>query len=65
MKNKRIKMLGKLYQTPLHEGHRPDLQPNGKVVRCIEDKGYLVVKTDEDVEPNIWLVHEKHLTGIN
>ena len=54
---------GKYYQTGLSESHRPDLQPNGKVVKCIEDKGngYLVV-TDENIEPNIWLIHEKHLT---
>jgi hypothetical protein len=58
--------IGKNYQTGLSESHRPDLQPNGKVVKCIEDKGngYLVVKTDENVEPNIWLVNEKHLKEI-
>ncbi len=58
--------IGKKYQTGLSESHRPDLQPNGKVVTFVEDKGngYLVVKTDENVEPNIWLVHEKHLTEI-
>ncbi len=58
--------IGKNYQTGLSESHRPKLQPNGKVVRCVEDKGngYLVVKTDENVEPNIWLVHKKHLTEI-
>ena len=55
--------IGKNYQTGLSESHRPDLQPNGKVVKCIEDKGngYLVV-TDENIEPNIWLIHENHLT---
>ncbi len=58
--------IGKYYQTRLSESHRPDLEPNGKLVRCVEDKGngYLVVKTDENAEPNIWLVHEKHLTEI-
>jgi len=58
--------IGKDYQTGLSESHRPDLQLNGKLVRCVEDKGngYLVVKTDENVEPNIWLVHEKDLTEI-
>jgi hypothetical protein len=56
--------IGKNYQTGLSESYRPDLQSNGKVVKCIEDKGngYLVVKTNENVEPNIWLVHQKHLT---
>lgn len=58
--------IGKKYQTGLSESYRPDLQPNGKVVRCIEDKGngYLVVKTDGNVEPNIWLIHEKDLAEI-
>jgi len=57
--------IGKKYKTGLSESHRPDLQPNGKVVRCVEDKGngYLVV-TSEDKEPNTWLVNEKHLTEI-
>ena len=30
--------IGKNYQTGLSESHRTDLQPNGKVVRCVEDK---------------------------
>jgi len=56
----------KKYQTQLSESHRPDLQPNGKVVRCIDDKGdgYLVITSDEDVEPNTWLVNENHLIEI-
>ena len=54
------------YYTELAECHRPDLHPNGKIVRCVEDKGdgYLVVTTDEEIEPNTWLVHEKNLTKI-
>jgi hypothetical protein len=57
---------GKYYQTGLSESHRPDLQPNGKVVRCIEDKGngYLVVTTDKQIEPNTWLINKKDLTEI-
>lgn len=57
---------GKKYYTALHEGLRPDLHPNGKIVRCIEDKGngWLVVTTDEEKEPNTWLANEKHLTEI-
>jgi hypothetical protein len=54
------------YYTGLTEGHRPDLHPNGKIVRCVEDKrnGYLVVTTDKEIEPNTWLVHEKNITKI-
>ena len=54
------------YYTGLAECHRPDLHPNGKAVRCVDDKGdgYLVVTTDEEIEPNTWLVHEKNLTKI-
>ena len=52
------------YKTKLSEGHRPDLHPNGKVVRCVEDKGngYLVVTSDKDTEPNTWITNETHLT---
>lgn len=48
----------KKYQTGLSEGHRPDLQPNGKVVRCVEDKGngYLVVTSEDEKQPNTWLL---------
>jgi hypothetical protein len=55
--------LDKEYYSGLSESHRPDLQPNGKVVKYIEDKGngYLVVKTDESVEPNIWITHINNL----
>lgn len=58
--------IGKIFQTRLSESHRPDLQPNGKVVKCIEDKGngYLLVTSDDIIEPNIWLVNEKYLTEI-
>lgn len=54
------------YYTGLAEGHRPDLHPNGKIVRCVEDKGdgYLIVTNDEEIVPNTWLVHEKNLTKI-
>ncbi len=58
--------IGKNYKTSLSESHRPDLQPNGRVVSCIADRGngYLVVKLDGNVKPNIWLIHEKDLTEI-
>lgn len=58
--------IGNKYQTSLSECVRPDLQPNGKVVRCIEDKGnsYLVVTSDEGKEPSTWLTHEKYLKQI-
>ena len=57
-------LIDKTYYTGLSEGHRPDLQPNGTIVRCIEDKGngYLVVTTDGEIEPNTWLVNEKNIT---
>jgi len=34
----------------LSRSYRKDLEPNGKVVRCIEDKGngYLIVTSDID-----------------
>ena len=56
--------IGKKYYTRLSESHRTDLHPNGKIVRCIEDKGngYLVVTTDGEIEPNTWLVNEKSIT---
>lgn len=56
--------LGKKYQTGLSESHRPDLQPNGKVVRCVEDKGngYLIVTSEDEKEPNTWLVGLNHLS---
>ena len=59
MKNLKI---GKKYYTPLSEGHRPDLHPNGKIVTCIEDKenGYLDITDGE----NIWLTSEKDLKEI-
>ena len=58
--------LDKTYHTGLSESCRPDLQPNGQIVRCIEDKGngYLVVTTDKQIEPNIWLINEKDITEI-
>lgn len=50
--------MGEKYQTGLSESHRPDLQPNGKVVRCVEDKGngYLVVMSEDGEQPNTWLI---------
>ena len=56
--------IGKKYYTRLSESHRTDLHPNGKIVRCSEDKGngYLVVTTDGEIEPNTWLVNEKSIT---
>ena len=58
--------LDKRYYTGLSKSHRPDLQPNGKVVKCIEDKGngYSIVTTDEQIEPNTWLINKKYLTEI-
>lgn len=58
--------IDKQYYTGFAEGHRPDLHPNGKIVMCVEDKGdgYLVVTTDEEIEPNTWLINEKNLTKI-
>jgi len=58
--------LDKTYYTGLSESHRPDLQPNSQIVRCIEDKGngYLIVTTDKQIEPNTWLINEKDLTEI-
>jgi hypothetical protein len=58
--------IDKKYYTGLSESHRPDLQPNGKIVRCIEDKGngYLIVTSDEQTQPNTWLIKEKDLTEI-
>lgn len=56
--------LDKTYYTGLSEGHRPDLHPNGEIVRCIEDKdnGYLLVTSDRQTQPNTWLVNKKDLT---
>ena len=58
--------LDKQYFTELSESHRPDLQPNGVTVRCIEDKGdvYLIVTSDKQTQPNTWLINEKDLTEI-
>jgi hypothetical protein len=58
--------LDKTYYAGLSESHRPDLQPNGKIVRCIEDKGngYLIVTSDEQTQPNTWLINEKDLIEI-
>jgi len=54
------------YYTSLSESHRLDLQPNGKIVRCIEDKGngYLVVTTDEEISPNTWITHKSQLKEV-
>lgn len=58
--------IGKKYQTPIATGHRPDLEPNGAIVRCVKDLGndYLIVTSDEKKEPNTWLMHIKNLTEI-
>jgi hypothetical protein len=58
--------LDKTYYTGLSESHRPDLQPNGKIVRCIENKGngYLIVRSDKQTQPNTWLINEKDLIEI-
>lgn len=55
--------IGKKYITPLAQ-FRPELQPNGRIVECIEDKGngFLVVKSDDNTIPNTWLIDEKNLT---
>jgi len=54
------------YYTKFAEGHRPELQSNGRIVMCTKDlgNGYLVVTTDEEIEPNTWLIHEKNMTKI-
>ena len=59
-------LVDKTYYTGLSGGHRPDLQPNGEIVRCIEDKGngYLIVTSDKQTQPNTWLINEKDLTEI-
>ena len=58
--------LDKTYYTGLSEGHRPDLQPNGQIVRCIEDKGdsYLLVTSDKQTQPNTWLINKKDLIEV-
>lgn len=59
--------IDKQYYTGLSEGHRPDLQPNGTIVRCIEDKGngYLIVTSDKQIQPNTWLTHKSKLKEYN
>ena len=58
--------IDKKFYTRLSESHWPDLQPNGKIVRCIGDKGngYLVVTTDEEISPNTWITHKSQLKEI-
>ena len=58
--------INKKFYTRLSESHRPDLQPNGKIVRCIDDKGngYLIVTTDEEMVPNTWITHKSQLKEI-
>ena len=58
--------IDKKFYTRLSESHRPDLQPNGKIVRCIGDKGngYLVVTTDEEMASNTWITHKSQLKEI-
>ena len=55
--------IGKKFIAPLSwDSHRPDLQPNGEIVECIEDKGngYLVVTTEKDS----WLTNIKNLIEV-
>ena len=55
--------IGKKFRTPLAwDSINPKLQPNGKIVECIKDKGngYLVVKAEEST----WLINIKNLTKI-
>jgi hypothetical protein len=55
--------IGKKFITPLAwDSISPELQPNGKIVECIEDKGngYLVITTGE----KIWVTNEKNLKQI-
>ena len=57
---------GKIFYTPINEFH-PELQPNGRIVRCIEDfgNGYLKVTTDGDMsKPNIWIMSLKYLREV-
>jgi hypothetical protein len=58
--------IDKKYYTRLSESHRPDLQPNGKGVKCIADKGngYLIVTNDEEITPNTWITHKSKLEEI-
>jgi hypothetical protein len=58
--------IDKKYYTRLSESHRTDLQPNGKGVKCIGDKGngYLIVTTDEEISPNTWITHKSQLKEI-
>lgn len=57
--------MGKKYYTPLAE-FRPELQPNGRIVECIEDNGngFIIVKCDCEIEPNIWLIKEDMLKEV-
>ena len=64
--------MNKKYDTKLHEGHRPDLHPNGRILRSIEDKGngYLIVtsnfstSSNDKTIPNMWLINKKELYEI-
>lgn len=52
-------IVGRKYKiTGYSESHRPELTPNGRIVTCIEDQGegFYVVESDEDIEPNVWLI---------
>lgn len=61
----KTKTVGKKYKTSL-ANFRPELQPNGRIVECIEDmkNGFLVVKSNDNTYPNMWLTEEKDLTEI-
>lgn len=57
--------LDKKFYTPLAE-LSPELQPNGRVVKCIKDmgNGYLVITTDDNINPNIWVIGLKNLREV-
>ncbi len=49
------------YYTCISEGHRPDLHPNGALVRCVENKGNGYLLVSNVTESNFFLIHEKYL----
>jgi len=58
--------IDKKYYSGLSESHRPDLHPNGKVVKCVEDKGngYLVVSYDEGEHIYTYITHTSNLKEV-
>jgi len=52
--------VGKKYDTQI-ANFRSELQPNGRVVECINDmkNGYLIIKLNDNTAHNIWLAKLK------